>query len=382
MISISPSLTSLPELLAFAQRTEVYVEEEPPFDFLHDITLQLFDEIIGFETPKQRRFSPPNAISSLLHWKTLLLLGIKGHSLENLKPLRNKLDLARNCPPEGSHSLLCVAVDSHFHLDKLLHRHSASLLFDVFCDTGYIYKGVLTYIKFAIANYCFWATWPNAQTPELQEGTVKLSFGIHPRSAVHARQFHIENLENRLKTFPNVVALGEVGLDYSGRCTASEAEVQQRVLADIVPWAVKYKLPLVIHVRDNGDGLASQDCLKILGEYLPQEQPIHRHCFVGSVMEMQNWLEAFSGTVFGFTAKILNGDHHPDLPEAVRTLPLEKLLLETDSPYLPLPDRTDCTPNILPEIAEAVGRIKHLPFPVVLESSRRAACKFYGLPSC
>ena len=146
--------------------------------------------------------------------------------------------------------------------------------------------------------------------------------------------------------------------------------------------AVKYKLPLVIDVRDNGDGLASQDCLKILGEYLPQEQPIHRHRFVGSVMEMQNWLEAFPGTVFGFTAKILNGDHHPDLPEAVRTLPLEKLLLETDSPYLPLPDRTDCTPNILPEIAEAVGRIKHLPFPVVLESSRRAACKFYGLPSC
>ena len=83
-------------------------------------------------------------------------------------------------------------------------------------------------------------TWPNAQAPELQEGTVKLSFGIHSRSAVHVRQFHIENLENKLK--------GEVGLDYSGRCTASEAEVQQRVLADIVPLAVKYRLPLVIHV--------------------------------------------------------------------------------------------------------------------------------------
>ena len=72
-------------------------------------------------------------------------------------------------------------------------------------------------------------------------------------------------------------------------------------------------------LRDNGDGLHSQDCLKIFGEYLPQEQPIHRHCFVGSVIEMQNWLKAFPGTVFGFTAKILNGDHHPDLPEAVRT---------------------------------------------------------------
>ena len=106
-------------------------------------------------------------------------------------------------------------------------------------------------------------------------------------------------------------------------------------------------------MRDEGDGLASQDCLRI------QEQPIHRHYFVGSVIEMQNWLEAFPGTVFGFTAKILSWDHYPDLPETVRTLPLEKLLLETDSPYLPLLDKTDCTPSILPEIAEAVGRIKH-----------------------
>ena len=58
-ISISLSITSLPELLTFAQRTEVYVEEEPPFDLLHDVILHLFDEIIGIETPKQRRFPPP-----------------------------------------------------------------------------------------------------------------------------------------------------------------------------------------------------------------------------------------------------------------------------------------------------------------------------------
>ena len=69
----------------------------------------------------------------------------------------------------------------------------------------------------------------------------------------------------------------------------------------------------------------------------------------------------------------ISGDHHPDLANAVRSLPLDKLLLERDSPYLVPPSRTSCNPGMLPEIAEGIAKLKQLPVPVILETSRWAA---------
>ena len=83
--------------------------------------------------------------------------------------------------------------------------------------------------------------------------------------------------------------------------------------------------------------------------------------------------------MFGFTAKVISGDHQPDLVNAVRTLPLDKLLLETDYPYLIPLSRTSCNPGMLPEIAEGIAKLKQLPGLVILDTNQRAAFNFYSL---
>ena len=83
--------------------------------------------------------------------------------------------------------------------------------------------------------------------------------------------------------------------------------------------------------------------------------------------------------MFGFTAKVISGDHQPDLVNAVHTLPLDKLLLETDYPYLILLSRTSCNPGMLPEIAAGLAKLKQLPGLVILDTDQRAAFNFYSL---
>ncbi|MEI7904811.1 MAG: TatD family hydrolase [Candidatus Firestonebacteria bacterium] len=152
---------------------------------------------------------------------------------------------------------------------------------------------------------------------------VSAVIGIHPHNASSADTKAIAEIEKLLNN-EKVAGIGETGLDY--HYDLSPRPVQQEVMRKFIRLAVKKALPLVLHCRE-----AEEDCIKILREEHAQEAGGVLHCFNGSRGMLKAALElgfyiAVGGAVTFPKAK--------ELREAVKDIPLTRLLLETDCPYL------------------------------------------------
>ena len=216
-----------------------------------------------------------------------------------------------------------------------------------------------------------------------EDRRVMLSYGIHPLATASSWPGWLRGLRVLLG-YSRTVALGEIGLDYNRNPSNEERRVQHEVLASVLPLAIEFHLPVVVHCRDNGSGEASPDCLAILTRGLPREQVVHRHCFNGSYSEAQDWLAAFPDCVFGITGIILHQrKRHQGLELAVQSLPLQHLVLETDAPYLWPPKYREvtrfCNPGMLADIAVKIAELKGTSVSVVLEATRATATRVYNL---
>ena len=148
--------------------------------------------------------------------------------------------------------------------------------------------------------------------------------GVHP----HEAKKGIEGIEDLLGD-PNVVAVGEAGLDY--HYDYSPREVQRKVFAEQIEMANKSDLPLVIHTRE-----AWEETFNILdSEGVPKSTVFH--CFTGGTIEAEECLER--GAYLSFSG-IITFKRSESLREAASKCPLGRALIETDSPYLtPVPFR-------------------------------------------
>ena len=148
--------------------------------------------------------------------------------------------------------------------------------------------------------------------------------GVHP----HEARKGIDGIEGLLED-SNVVAVGEAGLDY--HYDHSPREDQKKVFAEQIELANKSELPLVIHTRE-----AWEDTFKILdSEGLPKS--IVFHCFTGGTIEAKECLER--GAYLSFSG-IITFKNSESLREAASECPLDRAMIETDSPYLtPVPFR-------------------------------------------
>ena len=148
--------------------------------------------------------------------------------------------------------------------------------------------------------------------------------GVHP----HEARKGIDGIEGLLED-SNVVAVGEAGLDY--HCDHSPREDQKKVFAEQIELANKSELPLVIHTRE-----AWEDTFKILdSEGVPKS--IVFHCFTGGTIEAKECLER--GAYLSFSG-IITFKNSESLREAASECPLDRAMIETDSPYLtPVPFR-------------------------------------------
>ena len=150
------------------------------------------------------------------------------------------------------------------------------------------------------------------------------SVGIHPHQAKEVSPAHLETLET-LARHPKVIAWGEIGLDYF--YDHSPRDYQERVFRDQMELAGAAKLPIVIHCRD-----AWHDCLKILEEaWRPTGLGGILHCFSSTLEHAKRGLD------MGFLISFAGNSTYPkaqNLRDVAKALPAEKLLIETDSPYL------------------------------------------------
>lgn len=153
--------------------------------------------------------------------------------------------------------------------------------------------------------------------------SVFAAVGVHPHDAKEADAGSVEAVA-RLLEHPRVVAAGEVGLDYYR--DHSPRDVQQEVFRTFIRLHLKARKPIMIHCRD-----AYEDLLKILAEEAPPPYDGVMHCF-SSGKEMMERFTAL-GFYISFAGQVTY-KKSADLREAFRCCPEDRLLMETDAPYL------------------------------------------------
>jgi TatD DNase family protein len=176
--------------------------------------------------------------------------------------------------------------------------------------------------------------------------------GIHPHEAKEVTPAHLHTLA-QLAKHPKVIAWGEIGLDYF--YDHSPREVQQRVFREQMELAHTAKLPLIIHCRE-----AWSDCLDMLHSYWkPTGLGGVLHCFTSTIEDARRGLDM--GFLVSFTGN-LTYPKAQNIRDVARDLPLENILIETDSPYLApqLIRGKRNEPAYVAEVAKALANVRNL----------------------
>lgn len=195
------------------------------------------------------------------------------------------------------------------------------------------------------------------------------SVGVHPHEAGKAQPGYIDAIRN-LAGHPRAKAIGECGLDYY--YDHSPRDVQQDVFSSQVRLAQELGYPLVVHVRDAWD-----DCLRILRQEKPGQGVIH--CFTGTLEQAKASLDlGFHISIPGIVTFKKAGE----LPDVAKEVPDERLLIETDSPYLaPAPHRGKRNePAFVDFVAEKVAELRGVSKKSLIDLTGMNACKLFDLP--
>jgi TatD DNase family protein len=196
--------------------------------------------------------------------------------------------------------------------------------------------------------------------------------GIHPHGA---RALSSETLEQMrsMAQHERVVAVGEIGLDYYR--DRQPRNIQRQCFRQQLELARELQLPVVIHVRD-----AYEDCLTVIRDYAAAIPAVILHCFSGNWETAEKCLDlgcflSIPGTVTFAKAQMQQ--------DVARRIPLERLLLETDAPFLaPEPHRGKTNePSYLLHTAQKISQLRQLPVEEVAHQTTINAAIVFGLGS-
>ena len=194
------------------------------------------------------------------------------------------------------------------------------------------------------------------------------SVGIHPEYASDFGAQDIPRLRELAKSSEKVVAIGEVGLDY--HYEGYDRERQISLFRAQVELANELDLPVIVHSRD-----ATGDCMEILKELKPRGV---MHCFSGSWETAKEVLAL--GMYLSFTG-VLTFKNSKKAQEVVANMPVERLLLETDCPYMaPEPHRGElCHSGLIGFTAKKAAEIKGTDYEELLKITEQNALKLFGI---
>lgn len=194
------------------------------------------------------------------------------------------------------------------------------------------------------------------------------SVGLHPEFADRFSEEDTPRLEKLAKSSEKVVAIGEIGLDY--HYEGFDRERQTRLFAAQVKLANRLGLPVIVHCRD-----AVGDCMDILRELKPRGV---MHCFSGSVETAKEVIAL--GMYLGFTGA-LTFKNAKKAQEVVKAMPLDRLLLETDCPYMaPEPHRGEASNSGMIEFTAAkAAELKGLSAGELLKAAEHNAERLFGI---
>lgn len=252
-------------------------------------------------------------------------------------------------------------IDSHAHLDfqsfnedfaEVIDRAQAVRVKKIICVATSV-EGSRTSIEVA-GKYPF----------------IYATAGIHPHEASEVSKNSYEEIEHLLSN-KKVVAIGEVGLDY--HYEHSPKEIQQAVFRRFIHMAREAGLPLAVHTRE-----AEKDTLEILRQERASETGGVIHCFSGTMKMAEQCLKmGFYISIPG----IVTFNKASNLHEVVKQVPIERMLIETDSPYLaPIPHRGKRNePAYVRHVAEKIAEIKGLSLDDVARITSRNSEQLFNI---
>lgn len=192
--------------------------------------------------------------------------------------------------------------------------------------------------------------------------------GIHPEEVDKISEKDLEELEN-LTQNEKVIAIGEIGLDYYWK--DDNKEHQKEIFIHQLKLARKVEKPAVIHVRDSKD-----DVIEILKDY--QDLKIQIHCFSDDLETLEKYMEMGFYISIGGVVTFNNGTNEQN---AARNVPIERLMLETDSPYLtPEPYRgLRNDPRRVVEVARTVADLRDMKIDKLAKKTYNNTKEFFNL---
>lgn len=212
-----------------------------------------------------------------------------------------------------------------------------------------------------------------------QKPLLYAAVGFHPLDADQYSENSLPVLQELKKLGVTVTAIGEVGLDYyyfdpeaDPRDIDIQKRNQEKILRDMIGLAAEWELPLILHSRS-----AHADMYSIVKECGAGERSVV-HCFTGTYEEASDWLDL--GCHISLTG-IITYKKNQDLRDTVAKLPLERLMVETDAPYLP-PEgyRSEtCEPRFVVEVARCLAQIKEKTLEEIEQVTDSTAIRFFSL---
>lgn len=200
--------------------------------------------------------------------------------------------------------------------------------------------------------------------------------GIHPHDARHATDESWLQIKT-LAQHDSVVAIGECGLDFNR--DFSPRPMQEAAFAKQLELAAELNMPVFMHERD-----ANERFIAILKEYRSALPAAVLHCFTGSASDLAACLEL--DLHIGITGWICDERRGADLYQLVQEIPSDRLMLETDAPYLlprdlkPKPKSRRNEPCHLPHVAETIARARGEDIDTLLSRCLQVTEQFFRLP--
>ncbi|MDK2919357.1 MAG: TatD DNase family protein [Candidatus Petromonas sp.] len=194
--------------------------------------------------------------------------------------------------------------------------------------------------------------------------------GVHPHEAKTMDDMMLELLKGMTKK-PKVMAIGEIGLDY--HYDHSPREIQREWFRKQIRLAKEVNLPIIIHDRE-----ANQDVMNILKEEKAFDTGVLMHCYSGSAELAKQYVKL--GAYISIAGPVTFKNARKTV-EVVKTVPIDHLMIETDSPYLtPVPHRGKRNESgYVRFVAEKIAEIKDMSFEEVARQTTENAKKYFGI---
>ena len=202
------------------------------------------------------------------------------------------------------------------------------------------------------------------------EGFIYPTFGFHPVSSQNATEKDIETAHENIDKYLNeIVAIGEVGMDYFYVTDKALRERQQEIFRGFLELANEYKVPIVMHVRD---------CEKKAFNIIPEYEDIPYfvfHCYGGSLKTAKKIMN-MDNCVMSFSTMLCYSKHHQDLIEKID---LDYVLTETDSPYLAMTKEERNEPANVVNAVYKIAELKDMDVETVDEITTNNARKIFRI---